>query len=182
MDRREIVRRGASVGATVIAGCLGGGDEVDSFDNGTTDPTSSNMSNSDTGENPSDSAETDSDGLEPPESGPVEEVSILDVDNSNSSDTTGMYRIIVENTGEENREFTVRVEHDGEVVFDNTHELAADTALELTADDVGTYATTVESRSARNVTKTTVSNTDCDSRTIISFSNEGTRSRNITHC
>ncbi|MFP8951828.1 hypothetical protein ACLI4Z_02475 [Natrialbaceae archaeon A-arb3/5] len=173
MNRREVVRWGVTVGAVVTAGCLGGGANGINSETGAANTNSSNTSSSDAATTAPDSDEADDVELEPVESGPITGISTIDADSIDPTETAGLHRLIVENTGEETREFAIRIEHDGAVVLDGTDELPADTALELTVDEIGIYTTTVESGSAQSSATTTVSGDGCDSRTIISFGTSG---------
>ncbi|TMT86786.1 hypothetical protein E2L06_09310 [Haloterrigena sp. H1] len=177
MNRRNVIHAGVGIGITVATGCLGGQDADESV------TTNTNRSNTDTEDAISDSNEAGEIALEPEEPGPIEQFSLVDTTDIGSAEATAMHRIIIENTGNETREFTLQITHDGDIVLDDTDELPAGTALELTVDKGGTYTTTIESHSSYSSTTTTVSDSDCNSRSVITFDNSGVSSmHNEKHC
>lgn len=151
-----------------ITGCLRDTSEL----NDITNANSSDEPNNNAENEVIDGNEGNRTGLEPTTSGPIECVFIVDTDNNEIHKMNYDHYIIVENNGGVTREFSIQIEHDGERVFDTSYELTANTALEIAMNDLGIYRTIIESESSRTVTTTKVSD-DCNSRTTVSFGEEG---------
>lgn len=186
MDRREVVRRGMSVGAIAVAGCLdsltvGYGSDAETTSTNNRNE-STNTTEDTTVYDAGDDTMIDELDFELKDSEPIERISIIDVDRPDASEASELYVVILENVGEEPQEFSLRIDRDEETVLEGTEELSANTVLEIAVDDPGVYETIVETESSQINSAMTVED-DCNSRTIISLSDGGGSStRTITDC
>ncbi|WP_141465925.1 hypothetical protein [Salinadaptatus halalkaliphilus] len=156
MDRRTLVSFGTTVGLVSIVGCLG--DRSDTTDGS---PVESTDSTGDDGENDdADGDRTDDEFTDVTPSDPIERIDIVDSDNRTETEPGDLHAISVTNADTDARDLTVRIDHDGASVFDETDELPADTTLEIVVNEPGTYATDIESGSARANMTTTYSSGD----------------------